>query len=164
MHFAETPHYDVEQIMQLLPHRFPFLLVDRVERVEQPVVASGSRVGWKLWATKCVSINEPFFPGHFPHKPVMPGVLQVEAMAQAAALICVDLKKPKLDVLIGAIRDAKFRKSVVPGDVLEIYSEVKKDRGSIVIVNCRAVVRGAVVAEAEILAKMFPLVDPRAKN
>ena len=162
MHFAEKPHYDVEQIMQLLPHRFPFLLVDRVEHIQKHSIKPGeSRAGWKLTATKCVTFNEPFFPGHFPHKPIMPGVLQVEAMAQAAALIIVEPGGPKLDVLIAGIRDAKFRRSVVPGDVLEITAEVKKDRGSIIIVQCEAKVRGKVVAEAEVLAKVFLLVDPR---
>ncbi len=162
MHFAEKPHYDVDQIMQLLPHRFPFLLVDRVESVSKPPVKPGeSRAGWKLLATKCVTFNEPFFPGHFPHKPIMPGVLQVEAMAQAAALIIVEPKGPRLDVLIAAIRDAKFRRSVVPGDVLEISAEIKKDRGSMIVVSCQAKVRGNLVAEAEVLAKVFLLVDHR---
>ena len=161
MHFAETPTYDVDQIMQLLPHRFPFLLVDRVERIERPKNDNGNRVGWKLWATKCVTFNEPHFPGHFPHRPIMPGVLQVESMAQAAALIVVDPQGPKLDVLIAAIKDAKFRRAVVPGDVLELYAEILKDRGSMLIVKCEAKVRGKLVAEAEVLAKVFLLVDNR---
>lgn len=162
MHFAEKPHYDVDQIMQLLPHRFPFLLVDRVERVEKPPLKPGeNRAGWKLWATKCVTFNEPYFPGHFPHRPIMPGVLQVEAMAQAAALIIVEPGKARLDVLIAAINEAKFRRAVVPGDVLEIYAEIKKDRGSMIVVKCEAKVRGKLVAEAEVLAKVFLLVDSR---
>lgn len=160
MHFAEKPMYDVEQIMRLLPHRFPFLLVDRVERIERPsTYPNVNRVGCKLWATKCVTFNEPYFTGHFPHKPIMPGVLQVEAMAQAAALICVDPTGAKLDVLIASIKEAKFRRAVVPGDVLEIFAEIKKDRGSMVIVQCEAKVRGQLVAEAEVLAKVFLLVD-----
>ena len=165
MHFAETPHYDVNQIMQLLPHRYPFLLVDRVERVDKPPIKDGeSRAGWKLWATKSVTFNEPYFPGHFPHRPIMPGVLQVEAMAQAAALIIVEPGKPRLDVLIAAINEAKFRRAVVPGDVLEICAEIKKDRGSMIVVKCEAKVRGKLVAEAEVLAKVFLLVDPRGQT
>ncbi len=165
MHFAEKPVYDVEHIMRLLPHRFPFLLVDRVERLERPpTYPNENRVGCKLWATKCVTFNEPYFTGHFPHKPIMPGVLQVEAMAQAAALICVDPDGPKLDVLIASIKEAKFRRAVVPGDVLEIFAEIKKDRGSMVIVKCEARVRGNLVAEAEVLAKVFLLVDPHNLN
>jgi 3-hydroxyacyl-[acyl-carrier-protein] dehydratase len=152
---SHVPHYDITQIMQLLPHRYPFLLVDRVEELHKP--KGGPRVGWRIRATKCVTFNEPFFTGHFPHRPVMPGVLQIEAMAQTAALICVELDGPKMDVAIAGINGAKFRKPVVPGDVLEITAELKKDRGLMLLVQCEVRVRGQVVSEAELLAKMFPM-------
>lgn len=147
--------YSITEILKLLPHRFPFLLVDRVDEIERP--SAESRVGRKIRAVKNVTFNEPFFPGHFPHRPVMPGVLQIEAMAQTAALACVDLSGPQMDVAIAGVDGARFRKPVVPGDTLEITAEVVKDRNSILVVKCEARVRGQVACEAEILAKMFPL-------
>lgn len=147
--------YKIEEILRLLPHRFPFLLVDRVDELHRP--AGANRTGWKIRARKCVSMNEPYFPGHFPHRPVMPGVLQIEAMAQAAALICVDTDAPPMDVAIAGINEARFRRPVVPGDVIEITAEIMKDRGQILVFHCKATVEGVVVAEAELLAKMFPI-------
>lgn len=153
---AETgPLIDITGILKLLPHRFPFLLVDRVEELHKP--EGGVRVGRKIRATKNVTFNEPFFPGHFPHRPVMPGVLQIEAMAQAAALSCVDVGGPQMDVAIAAVDGARFRRPVVPGDVLEITAEVLKDRSMMMVIKCEARVRGVVVCEAELIAKMFPL-------
>lgn len=151
----KPPVYSVTEILKLLPHRFPFLLVDRVDEIERP--STETRVGRKVRAVKNVTFNEPFFPGHFPHRPVMPGVLQIEAMAQTAALACVELSGPRMDVAIAAIDGARFRRPVVPGDTLEITAEVIKDRNSILVVKCEARVRGQVVCEAEIMAKMFPL-------
>jgi 3-hydroxyacyl-[acyl-carrier-protein] dehydratase len=150
-----APVYTIVEIMKLLPHRFPFLLVDRVDEIQRP--NTESKVGRRIRATKNVTFNEPFFPGHFPHRPVMPGVLQVEAMAQVAALVCVDLNGPRMDVAIAGINDARFRRPVVPGDTLEITAEVLKDRSQILVVKCEARVRGNLVCEAELLAKMFPL-------
>lgn len=147
--------YKIEEILRLLPHRFPFLLVDRVDELVRP--AGPNRVGWKIRARKCVSMNEPYFPGHFPHRPVMPGVLQIEAMAQAAALICVNLESPPMDVAIASIDKAKFRRPVIPGDVIEITAEIIKDRGQILLIACKATVDGNVVSEAELMAKMFPI-------
>jgi len=149
------PYLSVTEIMALLPHRFPFLLVDRVEELYRPL--GPSRVGTKIRAIKNVTVNEPFFQGHFPHRPVMPGVLQIESMAQVAALSCVDRDGPKMDVAIAAVDQARFRVPVVPGDTLEITAEVLKDRGQILQVRCEARVRGRVVSEAEMIAKMFPL-------
>lgn len=142
--------------MRLLPHRFPFLLVDRVDEIIRP--ATG-RVGTKIRAIKNVSFNEPFFPGHFPHRPVMPGVLQIEAMAQVAALACVDTYPgaPKMDVAVVAVDGARFRQPVVPGDTLEIEAEVLKERSMMIFVKCSARVRGKTVSEVEVTAKMFPL-------
>jgi 3-hydroxyacyl-[acyl-carrier-protein] dehydratase len=150
-----NPVYSIVEIMKLLPHRFPFLLVDRVDELQRP--DTESKVGRRIRATKNVTFNEPFFPGHFPHRPVMPGVLQVEAMAQVAALACVDLKGPRMDVAIAGINEARFRRPDVPGDTLEITAEVIRDRSQILVVKCEARVRGQVVCGAELLAKMFPL-------
>jgi 3-hydroxyacyl-[acyl-carrier-protein] dehydratase len=147
--------YKIEEILRLLPHRFPFLLVDRVEELIRP--AGPNKVGWKIRARKCVTMNEPYFPGHFPHRPVMPGVLQIEAMAQAAALICVNLDSPPMDVAIAAIDNARFRRPVTPGDVIEITAEIIKDRGQILLIDCKGSVDGQLVSEAQLMAKMFPI-------
>jgi 3-hydroxyacyl-[acyl-carrier-protein] dehydratase len=147
--------YSALDILKMLPHRFPFLLVDRVDSIERP--NADTKVGRKIRAVKNVTINEPFFPGHFPHRPVMPGVLQIEAMAQVAALACVDLDGPKMDVAIAGVDGARFRRPVVPGDTLEISAEVIKDRSSMLVLKCEARVRGQVACEAELIAKMFPL-------
>jgi 3-hydroxyacyl-[acyl-carrier-protein] dehydratase len=161
-----TPLYDCVAILRLLPHRFPFLLVDRVEEITEP---SGpqegrvGRVGRKIRAIKNVTFNEPFFPGHFPHRPVMPGVLQVEAMAQVAAISVIDVSGPRMDVAIAGINEARFRRPVVPGDTLELTAEIIKDRGQIFVVKCTARVEGQVVSEVELIAKMFPLEEPRAE-
>src|SRR4051812_35968090 len=116
-------------IMRILPHRYPFLLVDRVDELHR--VTSPNRVGTRIRAIKNVTFNEQFFVGHFPHRPVMPGVLQIEAMAQVAALACAPYGKdaPKMDVAIAAIDACRFRRPVVPGDTLEIEAEITKDRG-----------------------------------
>ena len=152
----KAPLMDIMQIQEVIPHRYPFLLVDRVEELVQGPDPD-SRAGRKFKAIKCVTFNEQFFTGHFPHRPVMPGVLIVEAMAQAAALSCVRPNKPKQDVAIAAIKDAKFRRPVVPGDRLEIFGECTRDGGSMLSVNCECRVEGQVVASATILAKMFEL-------
>jgi 3-hydroxyacyl-[acyl-carrier-protein] dehydratase len=145
---------DINRIMAILPHRYPFLLIDRVEEVLHGPDPD-SRAGRKFRAIKCVTMNEPFFPGHFPHRPVMPGVLIVEAMAQAAALACYRPGRPSQDVAIAAIKDAKFRRPVVPGDRLEIFGECTRDGGQMLSVDCECRVDGQVVASATILAKMF---------
>ncbi|MES2855063.1 MAG: 3-hydroxyacyl-ACP dehydratase FabZ [Bdellovibrionota bacterium] len=154
---GKKPVYTINDILKVLPHRFPFLLVDRVEEIN--AAPNGGRVGRSVRAIKNVTINEPFFPGHFPHRPVMPGVLQIEALAQVAAISCVDPTGPKMDVAIAGINSARFRKPVVPGDVLVLQTEVIKDRSSLLIVKCWASVDGEIVCEAEIIAKMFPLVE-----
>lgn len=148
---------DIMRIMRLLPHRFPFLMIDRIESVYRP--GGKDRVGTKIVAIKNVTFNEPYFQGHFPHRPVMPGVLQLEAMAQAAAMACVNPLGPKMDVAVASIDKAKFRRPVIPGDVLEITAEVVRDRGGMMIAQAKTRVRGQVVSECELLAKMFTLVD-----
>lgn len=146
---------DVEAIQRLLPHRPPFLLVDRVVVHEQ---------GKRLVAWKGVTMNEPFFTGHFPGHPVMPGVLILEALAQAAALLAIlDLPpeevKSKVTYLLG-IDNARFRRPVVPGDRLELEVEVEKHKGAVWKIQGVAKVDGQAAAEADFLAM---LADPEGK-
>ncbi len=149
------PVYDISDILRILPHRFPFLLVDRVDVLDRDLKAK-NRVGWKIRAVKNVTFNEPFFPGHFPHRPVMPGVLQIEAMAQAGCLAVVDPDGPEMDVAIAGINEARFRRPVVPGDQLVLTAEITKDRGQIMVLRCQMHVDGELAAEAEMIAKVFP--------
>lgn len=138
---------NIEEIQKILPHRYPFLLVDRVLSVE---------VFKKLVAIKNVTINEPFFAGHFPTKPVMPGVLILEALAQTCALLAY-ASTPTLHgkaVYLMSIDGAKFRRPVVPGDRLELTSEAIRVRGVIWKQLGTATVDGHVVAEAEFLATL----------
>jgi 3-hydroxyacyl-[acyl-carrier-protein] dehydratase len=148
----QKPILDVEGIQKLIPHRQPFLLVDRVVAFEP---------GKKLVAWKGVTMNEPFFAGHFPGKPVMPGVLILEALAQAAALLAMmsigQEEAGKLTFLMG-IDAARFRRPVVPGDRLELHVEVTKQKGSVWKQVGKAIVDGHVAAEAEFMAM---LVDPK---
>jgi len=148
--------WDSRKILEKLPHRFPFLLVDRVLSIEHSKDPS-TRVGNKIVALKNVTINEPFFPGHFPGLPVMPGVLQIEAMAQAVCLAFGRDGDPAMDYFVAAINNAKFRRMVVPGDTLILHGEIIKDRGSMLLVKTEARVQDSVVAEAEILAKVTPV-------
>ena len=137
---------DVKEIQKLLAHRYPFLLVDRVLEVE---------AGKKLVAFKNVTINEDFFNGHFPGHPVMPGVLILEALAQACALLAYKssgLNPQDLVIYLMAIDNAKFRKPVVPGDRLTLTAEVVRVKGVIWKQRGVATVDGAVVAEADFLA------------
>jgi len=132
---------DVEQLMKWLPHRYPFLLVDRILTIE----------GNRIVGLKCVSINEPFFQGHFPGHPIMPGVLQLEAMAQVAGLFM--LKQGETSTQLAyfmAANEVKWRKPVVPGDVLIIEVEMTKLRGKIGKASCVCKVSGEVVSEAEV--------------
>ncbi len=140
---------DILQLMKLLPHRYPFLLVDKIIEIDVDRSAIG---------IKNVTMNEPHFQGHFPGQPVMPGVLIVEAMAQTAGAICINTlatDKPSL-VYFMTIDNAKFRKPVVPGDRLEIHVRKLKQRGNLWRFACEAMVEGAKVAEAEISAMLMP--------
>lgn len=135
---------DIQQIQSLLPHRYPFLLVDRVIEVEP---------GKRLVAIKNVTINEPFFQGHFPSKPVMPGVLLIEAMAQATGLLAMesaDVPKEAIYYLVG-VDKARFKRPVVPGDQLVFEVEVLKHRREIWVFAAEAKVDGSAVASAEIM-------------
>lgn len=138
----EKISYDVQGIKSLIPHRYPFLLIDKVVNI----VENESCVG-----IKNVTSNEPFFPGHFPNHPVMPGVLIVEAMAQTAAALVVhtlgDSAKGKV-VYFMSVDEAKFRKPVSPGDVLRLHCSVARARGNVYRFNGVAMVDGVKVAEA----------------
>ncbi|MGE4132498.1 MAG: 3-hydroxyacyl-ACP dehydratase FabZ [Bdellovibrionales bacterium] len=144
----------ITEILRLLPHRFPFLLVDKI--LSKEVNKEASRTGQKIVVQKNVTFNEPFFPGHFPDMPIMPGVLQIEAIAQACCLAYLRPGDPEFVFFIAAIQDARFRRPVVPGDSLIISAEIKKDRGSMLLVTGNAKVDGQLVVEAEILAKVSP--------
>jgi len=140
----------VQDILKALPHRYPFLLVDRVVSIRE--VEAGVRLGRKITAIKNVTVNEPFFVGHFPETPVMPGVLLIECMAQAGALAYYRKSDPPMDVAIVGIRDAKFRKPVLPGDTLMIEAEILKDRTNMILLKCKVTVDGKIASEAEIMA------------
>lgn len=138
---------EILDLMRLLPHRYPFLLVDKIIEIDGDRSAIG---------IKNVTVNEPHFTGHFPTQPVMPGVLIIEAMAQTAGAICINNAgddSPSL-VYFMTIDGAKFRKPVVPGDRLEIHVKKVKQRGSIWKFECEAKVDGGKVAEATISAMM----------
>jgi beta-hydroxyacyl-ACP dehydratase FabZ len=135
-----------QDIVQILPHRYPFLLVDRVVEVE---------AGKRVRAYKNVTANEPFFNGHFPGLPVMPGVLQVEAMAQCAAVLCTALEgfSPTTHVAyLMSLDEVKFRRVVEPGDKLDLEVELLQMKRGIVKVQGRATVNGERAAEAVITA------------
>jgi 3-hydroxyacyl-[acyl-carrier-protein] dehydratase len=136
---------DIHKVMELLPHRYPFLLVDRVNEFVE---------GKSLTAIKNVTINAPFFQGHFPGQPIMPGVLVLEAMAQATGLLAFssmgDAHKSKLYMLVG-IDKARFRGQVVPGDQLVLNISLKRNMRGIGMYQCEARINGDVVAEAEMM-------------
>lgn len=136
---------DIQAVLCALPHRYPFLLIDRIVDIQGDVSATG---------IKNVTINEPHFMGHFPNKPIMPGVLIIEAMAQTAGAITVlnmEANTPGV-VYFMTIDKAKFRKPVVPGDQLRLSVKKLKQRGNISKYECVAEVDGVKVAEAEVAA------------
>ena len=131
-----------KEIMEIIPHRQPFMLLDTVEELEP---------GKRAVAKKCVSYNEPFFQGHFPGEPVMPGVLIVEALAQAGAVAILSLEENKgKTAYFAAIQSAKFKKKVEPGDVLLLETEIIKQKGSIGVGKAVATVDGKVAVQAEL--------------
>ena len=137
---------DIQAIRDILPHRYPMLLVDRIEELEED----------RIVGIKNVTANEPFFEGHFPNFPVMPGVLIIEAMAQVAGVLVLNSipdRHSKL-VLLASVDEAKFRKPVLPGDQLRIEMKVAKRKQSIAKMFGTATVEGAVVAEATMLCKL----------
>ncbi|MHC5306945.1 3-hydroxyacyl-ACP dehydratase FabZ [Bartonella sp. LJL80] len=136
---------DIGRLLSILPHRYPFLLIDRIIEIDGDQSAIG---------VKNVTINEPHFTGHFPENPIMPGVLIIEAMAQTAGAISLldqGDEKPGV-VYLMTVDNAKFRKPVVPGDQLKLHVKKLKQRGGIRRFSCIAEVDGVRVAEAEVAA------------
>ena len=142
---------DIQRIMRMIPHRYPFLMIDAVRDIHLGVSAVG---------VKNVTVNEPHFTGHFPGKPIMPGVLIIEAMAQTAAVLVVDtldmVDQGKL-VYFMTVDNTKFRKPVVPGDVLELHVAVQRHKGRVWRFHGEGRVGGVVCAEADFSAM---IVDP----
>lgn len=131
-----------KEIMEIIPHRQPFLLIDTIEELE-----TGKRAVGK----KCVSYNEPFFAGHFPGEPVMPGVLIVEALAQVGAVAILSHPDFKgKTAYFGAINNARFKQKVVPGDVLMLELEIIKQKGPVGVGSAKATVNGKVAVSAEL--------------
>ena len=137
---------DINEIRAILPHRYPFLLVDRIVELEPE----------RIVGIKQVTANEPFFEGHFPGFPVMPGVLIVEAMAQTAGVMVLKNMPDRADklVLLVAVENARFRRPVVPGDTLRMEMKVLKKKASVAKMAGVATVDGVVVAEAEVMCKL----------
>lgn len=131
------------EIADILPHRYPFALVDRITDGETGVWARG---------IKCVSAGEPYFCGHFPQKHVMPGVLILEAMAQVGAVAILSLPENKGKIaLFGGVKNARFKRQVTPGDVLELECVLTKRRGPVGIGSCKATVGGELACTAELI-------------
>ena len=146
---------DILEIKSLIPHRFPFLFLDYVTRVE---------IGRSAVGVKNVTVNEPFFEGHFPSDPIMPGVLIIEALAQTAAvLVAKTLKTGGTELLVYfmSVSNAKFRKLVKPGDTLELLAKVIQSRRNVWKFHGKAFVNNEIVAEADFTAMM---VDPKMRN
>jgi 3-hydroxyacyl-[acyl-carrier-protein] dehydratase len=144
---------DIHQILKKLPHRYPILLVDRVIALEK---------GQSIKALKNVTINEPFFQGHFPYRPVMPGVLMLEALAQAAALLAFDAlgTGPSEDLVyyFAGIDNARFKRPVEPGDQLILDVEMVRMKAGIFKFNCSASVDGTLAVQAELTCAVRPVV------
>lgn len=134
--------YTAKEIMDIIPHRYPFLLIDTIEELEPGVKALGK---------KCVSMNEPYFQGHFPGNPVMPGVLIIEALAQVGAVAILSQPEWKgRTAYFAGIDKAKFRQKVMPGDVLMLEMEIIKVKGPVGVGKATATVNGKVAASAEL--------------
>ncbi len=143
------PVLDIHRILKKLPHRYPFLLVDRVLEIER---------GVRIKALKNVTINEPFFAGHFPIRPVMPGVLMLEALAQTSALLSFESMDTERDddtvVYFVGVDGARFKRPVEPGDQLILESSIDRVKGGIYKYKTRASVDGETAAEAELMCTM----------
>jgi 3-hydroxyacyl-[acyl-carrier-protein] dehydratase len=149
---------DILAIKRMIPHRYPFLMIDRVVNIDKGRTAVG---------LKMVSVNEPHFAGHFPVRPVMPGVLIVEAMAQTAAVLVVaslDLVDDESLVYFMSIEGAKFRQTVTPGDRLELHIAILRGRGKVWKFRGEAKVAATLAAEAEFTAMIMPRDDKRLKG
>ena len=148
------PTLDINEIRAILPHRYPFLLVDRIIEMDSERVVG----------IKNVTANEPHFTGHFPDFPVMPGVLIVEAMAQTAGVLVLNSIPDRANklVLLVAIENARFRRPVVPGDTLRMEMKILKRKASVAKMAGVATVNGAVVAEVEVMCKLADKEDAPA--
>ena len=139
----------IHEVLQYLPHRYPFLLIDRVEECE---------LGVRLRATKNVTYNEPFFPGHFPARPVFPGVLILEAMAQATGLLAFRTEGVRPDdntlYLFVGVDKARFKRQVGPGDRLDITVELQRETRGMWKFSCEARVEGVIACEADLMGAM----------
>ncbi|MEO0336700.1 MAG: 3-hydroxyacyl-ACP dehydratase FabZ [Pseudomonadota bacterium] len=142
---------DIEKVRKVLPHRYPFLFIDKVVSAEEGPNPP-KRECRKVQAVKCVTVNEPFFQGHFPVRRVMPGVLLIEAIAQAGGLAFFLGEEGAGELLIASVNSAKFRKPVVPGDQLNIFAEVRRERKTMIVLTGHIEVDGEKVCEAEVMA------------
>jgi 3-hydroxyacyl-[acyl-carrier-protein] dehydratase len=142
-------NYDIQRILRKLPHRYPFLLVDRVLELEKKV---------RIKALKNVTINEPFFQGHFPARPVMPGVLMLEALAQAAAILSFESidSEPGDDTVVyfAGIDNARFKRPVGPGDQLVLEASIDRAKSGIYRYKCRGTVDGLLAVEGDLMCTM----------
>tara|TARA_B100001093_G_scaffold363774_1_gene348556 strand:- start:15 stop:458 length:444 start_codon:yes stop_codon:yes gene_type:complete len=139
---------NIDEIKRLIPHRYPFLLIDKVIDIVKNESATG---------VKNVTVNEPYFPGHFPSSSVVPGVLQIESMAQTAAVLVaksLDISNSNALVLLTTIDNAKFRKPVIPGDVMSLFISVRKIRNKLWKFNGQVIVDSQKVSECEFSAMM----------
>lgn len=142
---SQQKHFSINDIIKILPHRYPFILIDKLEVIEP---------GKSLIAIKNVTINEPFFQGHFPDQPIMPGVLSLESMAQAGAFLMLSQVEDPLskNMFFSSVEKAKFRKPIVPGDQLQIKMELIKRKLNICKFAGQCIVDSQVVAEALLTA------------
>jgi 3-hydroxyacyl-[acyl-carrier-protein] dehydratase/UDP-3-O-[3-hydroxymyristoyl] N-acetylglucosamine deacetylase/3-hydroxyacyl-[acyl-carrier-protein] dehydratase len=148
---------DIQRILRMLPHRYPFLLIDRVLEYEAKK---------SLVAIKNVTVNEPFFQGHFPHLKVMPGVLLIEAVAQAGGvLVYLSIPEPEKKIsFLSKVDKVKFRKPVVPGDQVRLEVEMLKMKSRFCNVRGQAFVDGEVVIEGEVMASLLDIEDMNAQG
>lgn len=159
MGYDKSP-LDIRDIISILPHRYPFLLIDKVLHRKRPNdLEKGNWKGASLLAIKNVTINEPYFSGHFPDNPIMPGVMIIEVMAQAAALL-VERPHPsreKWNFALGGVKKARFYKPVCPGDCMHIHVEIlnAKRGNTIYFFDVKTLVDNIKKAEASIIAQMF---------